>query len=381
MGNGEFAYALHEVVVTSSPVNKYNDRTFLSQDYCVHVRDNTYVDTKNLEIKTEYDMQRKMIERNIIDRLLKTIISCYQADEFSRITRNDRQNNNNNSSEKKESIYNNTKSTADVLDQMVSEFERLKKKYGDPSNIQIDVSNPHTMYQQKFSNLKQKIESRSVSRGDFSADNLSFRCRKEIDEYFACFDKKDPNYMWKVGSKPGFGESLIPIWGSAKSAEYHYQNGEYWYGIGYTLLAISDLALLSSFGKGIAKGGLKALGKNYKNWSGNGGWRGFYGKSHYTNPINGKPIEPFAKSGQEVHHWFWKRNGQKSGTEFNWWAKNQMWNLIPLDAPIHTSVHGWGVNAFGPINKFWYGTPNWFKAGTFSTAGHSIDIINSLSDE
>src|SRR5690606_37466509 len=39
--------------------------------------------------------------------------------------------------------------------------------------------------------------------------------------------------------QPGEWESIIPVWGSGKSAVDHYQNGNYWRGAGYTVLAIT----------------------------------------------------------------------------------------------------------------------------------------------
>ena len=41
--------------------------------------------------------------------------------------------------------------------------------------------------------------------------------------------------------QPGSWESAIPIWGSGRSAIDHFQNGNIWRGIGYTLLAVSDV--------------------------------------------------------------------------------------------------------------------------------------------
>ncbi len=75
-----------------------------------------------------------------------------------------------------------------------------------------------------------------------------------------------------------------------------------------------------------------------------------------------------------LHHWLWRRNGQIRGTGVFWYAKNQMWNLMPMKSQaLHTSIHGWGKNSFGPFGKFWYGTPQWFKSGLYSTGGR-IDL-------
>ena len=74
--------------------------------------------------------------------------------------------------------------------------------------------------------------------------------------------------------QPGAGESLIPIWGSGRSAVDHFQNGNYWRGTGYTLLAISDVflvkAAVTAIGKGIVVGGSKLAASNSGRvfWSG-----------------------------------------------------------------------------------------------------------------
>ncbi len=46
--------------------------------------------------------------------------------------------------------------------------------------------------------------------------------------------------------KPGFWESLIPIWGSGKSAWFHFRRREWGWGLFYTVLAISDVFLVKS---------------------------------------------------------------------------------------------------------------------------------------
>ena len=53
--------------------------------------------------------------------------------------------------------------------------------------------------------------------------------------------------------QPGFWESLIPVWGSGRSAVDHFQNGNYWRGTGYTLLAITDVFLVKSLVVGAGK--------------------------------------------------------------------------------------------------------------------------------
>ena len=162
--------------------------------------------------------------------------------------------------------------------------------------------------------------------------------------------------------QPGTLESMIPIWGSGRAAVDHFQNGNYWQGALYTGLAISDVFLVKAIVTGVAKGGLIAVSKNYSTWS---SWRRFYGN------------KGFAQSGQHLHHWLLKRNGQKTGTSLAWKFKNQMWNLMPMKSPaFHTSVHGKGINAFNTLQQAYYGSPVWFKTAIISTIGHSMMLRN-----
>jgi RHS repeat-associated protein len=150
----------------------------------------------------------------------------------------------------------------------------------------------------------------------------------------------------------------VPVLGAMESSVQASERGDGLAAVGNFALAVSDMFLLRSVVKGIGQGGLSLLGKNYKWW---GSTRSYLGKTG------------FAESLEQVHHVFWRRNGAKSGEGFAWWAKNQMWNLMPMSGTLHTSVHGWGRNAFGPIGQFWFGTPSWFKAGVISTTGHAND--------
>jgi hypothetical protein len=46
--------------------------------------------------------------------------------------------------------------------------------------------------------------------------------------------------------EPGLAESLIPVWGSGRSAVHHFQKGNWGRGLLYTALAVSDVFLLKS---------------------------------------------------------------------------------------------------------------------------------------
>jgi RHS repeat-associated protein len=73
-------------------------------------------------------------------------------------------------------------------------------------------------------------------------------------------------YKSKGVGQPKGWETAIPVWGSGRAAVDHFQNGNYWRGIGYTALAISDVFLVKSavtaIGRGIAVGVSKITAKN-----------------------------------------------------------------------------------------------------------------------
>jgi len=154
--------------------------------------------------------------------------------------------------------------------------------------------------------------------------------------------------------QPGSWESLIPIWASGRAAIDHFQNGDYWRGLGHTALAVSDVFLVKSIGTALGKGAWKLGGHS---WSATRSWLGKRG---------------YAQAGQPVHHWaLTQSTARKYGLES---ISNQPWNLMPMQSQaMHTAVHGWGRNAYGPIGQFWYGTPTWFKASIFSGGGRLFD--------
>lgn len=158
-------------------------------------------------------------------------------------------------------------------------------------------------------------------------------------------------------SPPNFAESLIPIWGSGREAASAFSAGNYWKGAAYTALAISDIFLVKSIASGLARGAWK-LGSH--TW---GATRSWYGRRY-----------DLAK-GTQVHHWaISQQTIKKYGLQS--WA-NQPWNLKPIPTlgpfssqTVHLAVHGRSTQVhFNFARRFWYGTPEWFKAGSVSSAG------------
>lgn len=152
-------------------------------------------------------------------------------------------------------------------------------------------------------------------------------------------------------------ESLIPIWGSGREAAAAFSAGNYWTGAAYTVLAISDIFLVKSIATGIGRGAWK-LGSH--TWSATRRW---YGKGYNL------------AKGTEAHHW---AISQQTIKKYGWhsWA-NQPWNLKPIPGlgpysskTVHLAVHGRSAQVhFNFARRVWYGTPEWFKAGTISGVG------------
>ncbi|KEZ94010.1 hypothetical protein IL45_02365 [Nonlabens ulvanivorans] len=170
----------------------------------------------------------------------------------------------------------------------------------------------------------------------------------------------------------GTGESMIPFWGSGKSAMYNIEDGEYGWAAINIGMAVSDVFLIKSIAKGGMSGGFKIMTKNYKNWS---SYRSILGQ------------EGFANSGQHVHHWLFYKGG-KSGSGTWWKMKNQMWNLTPMSPriwkgniysgrAIHMAIHGKSnvlkLTQFEKSFMKVLTAPNWAKAFTGSVGFRGIN--------
>jgi hypothetical protein len=175
---------------------------------------------------------------------------------------------------------------------------------------------------------------------------------------------------------PDFGESLVPVWGSAREAVADAYDGDY-FGAGLNgALALSDLALASALGKGLAKVGLKGglrlagdeVGKNY-------GW---------TNVRTKLGKAELAEPGQHMHHWLLHQN-EGLGKYAPDWLKNQPWNLKAMPSPeVHQRIHSaWkGQPRFNMIDRYRYGVPTPAKAAQAVAVGHvSAGARARLEDE
>ena len=150
---------------------------------------------------------------------------------------------------------------------------------------------------------------------------------------------------------PGFAESLIPVWGSGRDAVADLQEGDYPGAALNGALAISDLIPAKAVAGALDKGMWKA---GSHTWAATRKWLG---------------KEGYLEAGQHGHHWLIPRNGW--GKDVPDWLKNHPWNIKGMPSPeIHGRIHGrYNGPQFNPAQRFWYGTPAWWKATVGEAAG------------
>jgi hypothetical protein len=154
---------------------------------------------------------------------------------------------------------------------------------------------------------------------------------------------------------PGLGESLIPVWGSAREAIADVHDGNYWGAAGNAFLAATDVVPVKALAGTAIKGGFKAAKP---------GWKA--ARAALTK-------EGFAAPGQHVHHWLIPQNGW--GRAIPGEIKNAKFNLMPMpDAITHGRIHGpyLGAPQYNAVERFFVGTPKRFQAGVGSVGGHAV---------
>lgn len=146
---------------------------------------------------------------------------------------------------------------------------------------------------------------------------------------------------------PGPWESWIPIWGDGRAALNHFQERRYIRAAMRTILVVSDLVLIGTVAKSVAKGAFKI-----------GGSHGWKATRYWYSKTRG------LEAGTHLHHWLIRRGGW--GRYIPDVVKNQPWNLMRMSPAKHIRVHGWGERGFRIFGKLWHGTPRWAKAGTYA---------------
>ncbi len=175
---------------------------------------------------------------------------------------------------------------------------------------------------------------------------------------------KEPSFWDK---EPGFFESMIPVWGSARSAIADFRKGNILGGIFNTVLAVTDLVPAKAVWGAASKGLLWKTGSH--TWGATKSW---LRKNGYT-----------AFKGQPVHHWLIPQN--QWGKNVPNWLKNQPWNLMPIPGKnpqaakrFHDAIEGKGIDAYGLFGRLWHGSPTWAKAVAASYTGK---VGNNLAND
>jgi hypothetical protein len=316
MGNGQLAYALQEVVVVGVPFNKYGDKFYDIHAVNFCVADNTRIDIQQRDAQIsaanssmEYDRKK----RDVKERLYKAVSAYF-------------------SKEKAKSFGIGPEYQAKVRELEVKETLLL-----------LAIT-----------------QDRDISYSAFPYD-FYIQNQQLVDDYFQLM--KLPEKTDDEGV--GFWESLIPVWGSAKEAEYNFDKGHYVVGIIYALLAITDVFLVKSIVTGIAKGAFKVGGSH--SWRASRRWA-------LKHDWTGK--------GEPLHHWLIQQSvAKKYGIEA---FTNQPWNWVRFESQSSHMRFGhgfkFGEEAAGSLGqRFWYGTPHWFKIGATDVGGHVI--MNSIDED
>ncbi|MFL5297365.1 MAG: hypothetical protein ACJ798_13370 [Phenylobacterium sp.] len=200
---------------------------------------------------------------------------------------------------------------------------------------------------------------RSVPDPDKAAYDEMIRRSKMLGDRE--FNLAEPEGFPDVGH-PGVAESLVPVWGSGREALADLHDGDYPGAAFNGVMAASDVVLLKALIGGLAKGGLKMSGPYV--------WRNARKEAESARQWLGR--KGFLKPNQPGHHWAFEQKGPVPDQ-----IKNQPLFVHGMeDAVQHGRVHGPytvdGVKLprFNMAQRYWYGTPDWSKAWTFSAPAH-----------
>jgi RHS repeat-associated protein len=192
----------------------------------------------------------------------------------------------------------------------------------------------------------------------------------EAGDNFYIYADDDPidwvDPLGLVVSAPGFGESLIPIWGSGRQSVHDFQCGHYAWGTINAALAVSDVFLVKSLFTAAGKVGVEGLVKV----SGSFEWKN--GVRPWLNDVGWSEFK-----GQQFHHWLIPQGGW--GELVPNFIKNQPWNLMRMPEGaagdlLHDAIHGWGRKGMRMPGRLWHGSPTWAKVALADAAGKSANL-------
>lgn len=155
----------------------------------------------------------------------------------------------------------------------------------------------------------------------------------------------------------------------AREGRAQWEEGQHVEGAAHAAAGLGNLIVTVDTLDGLAKGGLKIGGPmawRTKPWEEAGArkWLGDKG---------------FLERGQHGHHALIPNNGW--GKAIPDWIKNQPFNIKGMeDAVQHGRIHGRykGLPQFNALQRYWYGTPQWWKAMNASLIGGAIEGSNKL---
>jgi len=165
---------------------------------------------------------------------------------------------------------------------------------------------------------------------------------------------------------PGFAESLVPVWGSAREAIADAHEGDY-LGAGVNaVMAASDLMPATFIAKGLGKAGVKAALKAGTSTT----WK---------NTQRRMARAGYFEAGEQGHHWLIPQRWKFVPEEI----RNHPANIMPLAADVHKRMHTADrineLPRYGWVQRLQDGTPTWFKADTGLAAAKGA--VGSVNEE
>lgn len=171
---------------------------------------------------------------------------------------------------------------------------------------------------------------------------------------------------------PGFGESLIPVWGPMREAFADVHDGNYAMAALDGAFAVADLdpaeslsrlavnEVKDSFARGLTRNGIQlpasmtwdAVRKRFRK-------------------VGGVENAPFLKPGLEGHHVFVPQGGWGKAVPDA--IKNRRWNIKPLEKETHRRIHTsfGGKPRFNAAERVWHGSPTGLKSGAAVVTEHA----------
>ena len=154
---------------------------------------------------------------------------------------------------------------------------------------------------------------------------------------------------------------VVRVLNGPRVARHEIEQGHIVRGIIDGATAAADLEFGRSVVSGVLHGHFKLGGSH--SWKQTRKWLGEKG---------------LAEKNQHVHHALIPNNGW--GKSVPDAIKNQPWNVKATESPlhhirIHSASRTKGLPRFSPVERYWHGTPSWWKAANGTVLGHVAQAI------